>query len=214
MDELPGNSKRAKMTPESMESSRDNEKNVQSVITNAAIRRKKPLGKRLNETFFGGNIQNVIPWVMAEVVMPAIKDTLADAASQTIERMLFGESRGGSRRPRSSFSGSPREFVSYNRFADAPKEDRREISRRSRSRHDFDEIVLATRVEAETVLNRLDDLIRRYEEATVADLYDLVEIRGDYTDDKWGWKSIQGARPVRIRDGYLLDLPKPEPLAR
>lgn len=86
------------------------------------------------------------------------------------------------------------------------------MSRRGRSTHDFDEIILATRVEAEEVVDRLFDLVGRYESASVSDLYSLVGISGNFTDEKWGWTDLRGAGVERVRNGYLLDLPRPEPL--
>ena len=86
------------------------------------------------------------------------------------------------------------------------------MSRRAKATHNFDEIILATRHEAEEVIDRLFDLISRYETATVADLYELVGEDRSYTDDKWGWTDIRGAGVQRVRNGYLLNLPRPEPL--
>ena len=45
------------------------------------------------------------------------------------------------------------------------------------------------------------------------DLYDLVGISGQYTDNKYGWVNIKNAEPVRtIGGGYMLKLPKAIPL--
>ena len=86
------------------------------------------------------------------------------------------------------------------------------MSQRARASHDFKEIVLATRIEAEEVCRGLDELIERYGVATVTNLYNLVGITGDYTDNKWGWNQSHGFDIERVREGYLLDLPKPEPI--
>lgn len=86
------------------------------------------------------------------------------------------------------------------------------MSQRGRARHDFDEIVLDERAEAEEVIDKLYEVVSRYEFATVADLYDLVGLPSNHTDHKWGWSDLRGAGVSRIRDGYLLDLPDPEPL--
>ena len=86
-------------------------------------------------------------------------------------------------------------------------------SRRSRANHNFDEIVLKTRVDAEEVIDNLFMLVGKYESASVADLYEMLGIEGvPYTDDKWGWTDLRGANVTRVSNGYLLDLPKPEPL--
>ena len=147
-----------------------------------------------------------------------LANTLLDTAG--VERMIFGEARSTSRRT-GRRPGEP--YINYGRYSRSstasrsglvPMEGRPrpELSRRARASHDFDEIILATRVEADEVIDRLFDLVSKYETATVADLYDLVGISGNYTDDKWGWFDLRGAGVHRVRNGYLLDLPKPEPL--
>jgi len=86
------------------------------------------------------------------------------------------------------------------------------MTNRARKHHDFDEIVLATRAEATEVIDRLFDLVSKYEQASVSDLYDLVGLEATYADEKWGWRDVRGAGAVRVGGGYLLDLPKPEQL--
>jgi len=193
-------------------------KKVEKVVTGKVVQRKKPLGKRLHETFIGGEAKNVGSYVIFEVLVPAMKDTIADIVSQGIERMLFGESRSTSRR--TGFrTGTPSGHVSYNRYSSSapwnrgrPEEPRPSVSRRVRGTHEFDEIILATRGEADEVIDRLFDLISKYEQATVNDLYELVGITGSFTDERWGWTDIRGAGVTRIANGYLLNLPKPDPL--
>jgi hypothetical protein len=65
---------------------------------------------------------------------------------------------------------------------------------------------------SENVVDNLFELVSRYESATVADLYELVGLNSTHTDHKWGWTDLHGAGVTRIRGGYLLDLPEPEPL--
>ncbi len=193
-------------------------KKVEQVVQTEVVRRKKPLGKRFIETFVGGDAKSVWGFVALDVLIPAAKDAIADAVSQGVERMIFGEARSTSRRT-GRRPGEP--YISYNRYSSSssrrsltPREEPRrpELSRRARASHDFDEIILATRVEADEVVERLYDLVSKYEVATVADLYDLVGITGNYTDDKWGWYDLRGAGVTRVRHGYLLDLPRPEPV--
>lgn len=219
MEEFPGNSQREKaVSKEPAEP-----KQIEKVVSSKAVRRKKPLGKRFIETFFGESAKNAVEYVAREVLLPAVKDTIADAFSQGIERMIFGEARSASRRTGSRPGSKTSDYVSYNRMSSrstAPwnrGEDHdvpRTVSRRARASHDFDEIVLATRHEANMVLDRLMDLISKYNEATVADFYTLVDITGEFTDDRWGWDDLRGVGVSRVREGYILDLPRPQPLDR
>lgn len=213
MEDFPSN--RRDVKPNRKVEGEPEQKKIARVTQGEVVRRKKPLGKRFAETFGAGDARGVWAYVMMDVLIPAAKDMVADAVSQGFERMLFGEVRSTSRR----IGHKPGGYTPYNRYSspshsrrDTYDEPRRELSRRSRATHDFDEIILQTRVEAEEVIDRLFDLVSRYEVATVADLYELLGISGSYTDDRWGWSDIRGADIRRVRNGYLLDLPKPEPL--
>ena len=193
------------------------EKKIEKVTVGVVARRKKPLSKRFAEVFVADDAQSVGHYILFDILIPAAKDVIADVVSQSIERTLFGGARSTSRRTGLRPGGSS-SHVSYNRYSSTPpwnrdrREERPQVSRRARSSHDFDEIILATRGEAEEVIDRLFDLISRYEQATVSDLYELVGLPSNFTDEKWGWTDIRGAGVTRISNGYLLDLPKPEPL--
>jgi len=189
-----------------------NGKNISPVVSGGAVRRKKSLRKQFKETFVAGDARTAIHYVLFDVLLPAAKDMVVEAGSQGIEKLIFGESRRrGSTRPQAGPTG----YVSYNRYAmDQSRQTgpQRAMSRQARARHNFDEIVLDQRSEAEDVIDRLFDLVSRYESASVADLYELVGLSSVHTDNRWGWTDLTGAGVSRIRGGYLLDLPEPEPL--
>jgi hypothetical protein len=86
------------------------------------------------------------------------------------------------------------------------------MSRTGRAKHDFDEVVLESRGEAEEVLSNLVDSIIDYGQATVADFYDLVGIATNFVDGKWGWTDLRNASVSRVRGGYLINLPRTQPL--
>jgi hypothetical protein len=181
---------------------------VEKVITGEVVQRKKPLGRKIAETFKGEDMGSVGSYVLFDVLIPAAKAMLSDAVSQGVERLFFGDAR------RSSSRSSQTSYTSYNRMGSGSSrsDGRREVSYRSRAVHDFSEIILSSRGEAENVIDRLGDLIENYDVATVNDLYDLVGITGSFTDDKWGWADIRGASATRVREGYLLNLPKTTPI--
>ncbi len=125
---------------------------------------------------------------------------------------------GESRRKAAKTGTGPLGYVSYNRYqADGYRDPRTNppaphLSRRGRAQHDFDEIVLQSRAEAEEVIDRMFDILSRFDSVTVADLYELTGIKSNHVDNKWGWTDLQGSSVSRIRNGYLLDLPAPDPL--
>lgn len=185
------------------------EKKVEQVTSSPATRRKKGLGKQFKKTFFGGDARSALSYMVYNVLIPAAKEALADAGEQGIRQLIFGETR----RQRSAPQSGPGGFVSYNRYAMGQGQQKpRTLSPRGRARHDFDEIVLDTRQEAEEAIDRMFDLVGQYGSATVSDLYELVGIQSTHADQKWGWEELRGAGVSRVRGGYLLDLPDPEPL--
>lgn len=186
-------------------------KNLDPIVTGGAVRRKRSLRKQFKETFVAGDAKSAIQYVIFDVLLPAAKDMVVEAGSQGIEKLIFGDSRRrrGSTTP---YSG-PTGYINYNRYS-APHQmgPERALSRQARARHNFDEIVLDLRSEAEEVIDRLLDLVSQYGAASVADLYELVGLTAAHTDNKWGWTDLHGAGVSRIRGGYLLDLPEPLPL--
>ena len=136
---------------------------------------------------------------------------IVEAGSQGIEKLIFGDSRRrGSRLHK--LVQLVMSVIIVIRWDNRSVLPQRAMSRQARARHNFDEIVLDERAEAEEVIDRLFDLVSQYESATVADLYELVGLASSHTDHKWGWTDLHGAGVSRIRGGYLLDLPEPEPL--
>lgn len=189
-------------------------KKVEKVVTGEVVTRKRPLGRRIVETFAGEDVHSVGGYILFEVALPALKTMISDMASQGVERLLFGEVRRSSSIHRGPGYSN---YTSYNRMhASSRERERREeprpMSHRARASHDFGEIVLASRVEADDVLDRLSELIERYDVATVSDLYELVGITGSFTDDKWGWTDLRGSEIRRVRDGFLLMLPRTMPI--
>lgn len=220
MEEFPGNSIRAKQ-PQKSETPEP--KKVEKVVTGEVIQRKKGLGKRFMENFFtGADTKSVFEYIFMDVLIPSAKDTLADAVTQGVERKLWGEVRSTSRRSRGAggilgkidYQG----HTPYNRYGSSsssrrpdPRESRGP-SRRARAMHNFAEIIIPTRVEGEEVIDRLFDLVSRYEMASVADLYTMLGVDSDPIDQKWGWTDLRGSGVTRVNQGYLLELPRPEPL--
>lgn len=213
MDNYPGN--RQTGPPKEAEKPPVETKKIEKVISGKVIQRKKPLGKRFLETFFSGS-DSVISYILQEILVPAIKDVVADSVTQGMEKLIFGDARSSSRRTGTRPGSSPN-YISYNRFANSSStptrpDPRPQLSRHARASHDFSEIVLGTRRDADAVTDAIFELLQRYGQATIADLYGLLDIPTGFTDEQWGWKDIRGYKIERVNNGYLLDLPRPEQL--
>jgi len=214
MTEFPGNAK----APRPQASEPKDEKKIESVVTNAVTTRKKSLLKRFVNVFIGGDSKTVVNYVLMDVLLPQAREMIADAASSGVERMIYGEARPGHRRmgSRNAGAGGP---TAYNRYAvrgnnplgRAGSVDERQVH--VARGHDVDDLLFATRVEAETTLERMYDLLKEYETVSIADLNSLISRSSSYTDQKWGWTNLHGCRIFRDRNsGYILELPKAGPI--
>lgn len=158
----------------------------------------------LVDTFISEDAQNIKNYILMDVLVPAIKKAVSDIVTDGISMLLYGNTSNGNRRSSGSCS-----YVSYNRCSDRDRKDDRNTNR---SRYSYDDVILDTRGEAEEVLMRMDEILDTYGVVSVADLYDLVGISGSHTDNKYGWTNLRNAEPIRVRDGYLLKLPKACPI--
>lgn len=207
MEDFPANSQKARARPEEP-------KHIERVTSAEAVRRKKGLGRQFKETFIGGSARTAFEYMLMEVIIPSAKDMMAEAMQSGIEKLIYGDSRPRRSAP-SSYSSVG--HVNYQRISAPNRNDKppapRMLSRRSRSRQDFDEIVIPSRQEAEDVIERMFDILSRFGTVTVSDLYELTGIQSSHTDHKWGWTELRGAKATRLRSGgFLLDLPEPEPV--
>lgn len=190
--------------------SKPEEKQVKQVTTGNVVRKKKSLRKQFSETFVAGDAKSATNYVIFDVLVPAAKDMITEAFSAGINNLFYGDR--GRRRGSTPPQAGPTGYINYAGMRPQQTAPQRAMSRQSRARHNFDEIVLESRVEAETVLDSLYDILNKYDVITVSDLYELVGIPSHHTDQKWGWGNLQGAGVTRLREGYLLDLPDPLPL--
>lgn len=209
MQDFPANSQRAKATDAPREK-------LEPVTSAEAVRLKRGVGRQFKETFIGGSGRMAIDYMVSEVIVPAIRETLIDALQGGIERFFRGESAARPRRSVGSMGYSNVGHFNYQGVSQGPSQpaQRRMLSREARARHDLTGLVIPSRREAEEVLDRMFDLLSKYNSVTVADLYELTGIQSSHTDMKWGWTQLRGADVVGSprKGGYRLKLPDPEPL--
>lgn len=219
VEEFPSNSRNLGAPKKIVEQSRPPEKNIEKVVSGDVVRRKPSLGKRIRAVFLGGDSQSVKDYVVLEVLVPALKDTIADAVTGGIERMVFGDNvRPGRRGGRGLPAGTPNQFnyagiSARNQVIGGTRPDARHLSRQAQMTHQFDEVIFPSRTDAEAVLAQMFDLLDQFEVVTVSDFLELSGISGNFTDHKFGWSDLRGVQAHRTRGGgYILGLPLTEPI--
>lgn len=179
-------------------------KKIEKVVKGKVKAKKKNEVRKLADVFISEDAANVKSYILMDVLIPAIKKAVSDIVTNGIDMILYGETGHSKKRSLAS-------TVSYSKYYDEPKRHDYPAAR-TRTGYNYDDIILESRSEAEEVLDRMSEMIDQYGMVSVADLYDLVGISGNYTDNKYGWTNIRNAEPIRVKDGYLLKLPKVLPL--
>lgn len=182
------------------------EKRVTKAIVNGARVRKKGEIRKLLDVFMPDDIERVKSHVICDVLIPSIKKAMYDTIVNGTETVLYGDS--GVNAPNRSTASK----ISYRQFYDNHTTKHTEQPTRMHSAIDFEDIIFSSRGEAESVLECMDDLVSVYGMLSIADMYDLAGITAPHTANNYGWKDISSARIVRIRDGYVIKLPRVCPL--
>lgn len=178
------------------------EKKLEKVIEGAAKTKKKTLSRRFIDTFFNENAGDVKTYLVFDVLIPAIKDTLVDLITKGAEMLFFGEATRGSSKKKGS-------YVSYGASYRQDKVDRLPPASRGSERKNIDDVIFETRGDAEKVLDTLCEALSVYGSVSIADFYDLADISSEWTDNNYGWMDLRGAKVIRTRAGYMIDMPKP-----
>ena len=187
-----------------------NKAKTDKVITGTAKVRKKNEMQKLAGSIISEDANNVANYILNGVLVPSIKDALYDIVVNGAKMFLFGESAGTSSRR----SGSTNSRVSYRSYYD---NDRRGTSTGNaipkKSGYDFDPIIFDNRGDAEYTLDKMQEIIdSQYQVVSVMDMYCAAGLDCPYTYDSYGWTSLAGADIQKVRDGWMIRLPKALPL--
>ncbi len=209
--DFPANSNKSKDEP-NPKPGKPEKKEVEKVIQGEVIQKKKSFSTKFKEVFMGGELKTASKYIASDVLLPAVRNMVVEATSRGIERLIYGDSAP----PRRSGYG-PGGRINYNRPTERygpqqraylPGQSQQIQPRRS----DIADIVLMNREDAELVVERLGDIIQAYDVVSVADLYDMLGLPSTYVDNSWGWSSINYVNIRQVREGWMIDMPRIEPI--
>lgn len=199
-DNLKGNSNASKKTEEIAPTS-----TVKPITTNVTV--KNSSVNKITKKFFAEDMKTVGGHVADSVIIPSLQKLLSDIVKGGIDWLIYGKSGSQPKTGvgtvsygsyyRSSAAGTP---VYSNAISTKP------------TVYSVNEIVFNDRGEAEETLLSLRESIQRYQMVSVADFYDLIGQRCNYTDQKYGWYNLDTAEVIRVRDGYSIRFPRVQPI--
>jgi hypothetical protein len=186
-------------------------KDLGKVVTGEVIVKPKSLTSRIKSLFFGGDVDSAARYVTSEVLLPALRNLVVDTISRGADRLVYGDS-GYRRRAPTGYAPRVQYNNPINRAASrtAYLPDQRPVDRWSRgnaSSKSFDNVIVGTKEEADTVVENLINVVEMYEVVSVADLYELLGLASTHVDNKWGWTHLGSIEVQQVREGWRIEFP-------
>lgn len=193
MEQYKSNSHKSK----DAEAAKAEEKKVEKVVT-GGVRKKKP--SALGSFFNSKDISEIKEYLIEDILKPTAKNLIYDLVCNGAN-MLLGE-------PVRSKSKSPGSKVSYRSYGEHYNERKDYNKPRSQQAYSYTDLIFDNRADAEEVLYRMEEILDNFQAVSVSDLFDMAGVTGSYTDNKFGWTNLDDAYVERVRDGYIINLPK------
>ena len=198
---LPNNSNKYK------QQNRDKEKEVPKVekVVNSNLQvQKKSAVKKFADNFVNNDVPKIKSYILDDVIIPSAKSAVSTIVKNVIDILLYGESKNNGR--------YPADRISYNSYYDRPY--RTTVTNNTINRaFAYEDVMPLTRSDAEAVLDRMYEVLDYYGFVRVSDLNQFLGITGEYTDNNFGWTSLNGANKYSIGvNQYRLSLPRPTPI--
>lgn len=165
--------------------------------------------QKIANDFLAEDLKTVKDRIIAEYLIPMLKNGLCSIFNSAINIALWGDDR--SRSSSTNYSSSSRQRNSYDRYYQDGQSSRPGPSGRpARTLQNLD---FEVRYDADGILNEMYDALRKYKQVSVGDLWDMMGVSNESTDYNYGWYNLDGAYIKGIPGGYRLVLPRPIPLS-
>lgn len=178
----------------------------EKIVQGEVVAKKKPKIQKVAETFFGGDLKDVIKSTVNDVVIPSAKNMIFDTFTQGLSRIMWSDGRQPAGRPNTqhvNYAATSRRNVGRGSFYSSSRPASRGV----------DDVILSSRDDANMVVSELQRRISNYGMVSISDLYSLVGITGDYTDEAYGWRNLNGVTVQNVGvNQFRINLPRPEEL--
>lgn len=176
---------------------------------------KKSMLSRVTDRFLYTDSQDIKRWLLDEVIIPGLKDTLLDFTSMLLNgEVYYGKKRrGGSKFDDRGifnyggiYSSGGRRNSRHSRNRD------RDIDRyyNERNEYDYRAIKLHSYGEAQEVVDKLRYIIREEGCVSIASFFEILDVPSNFNDNNWGWTSERQIGIRSMRDGFLIDVDEAE----
>ena len=195
----------------------DNIERLKPIVSkDAIVTTKKSLRQKFIDTFISKDVKDLKHYILLGVIVPTIRDTIINVVETTfnVDDLGYFDRGGYGRRPsdydRRYPYGSMYRSRGYSRsqYSYDGRRDYRDdyLYSSSNDKVDYKNIILKDRRDAEAIVRDLRERVRSFHQASVGDLYDLLDISGSNVDFDWGWTEENEIGIRRVTNGYLIDV--------
>lgn len=199
--DLPNKSPSAAVPPEAPK------KNIQPVV-DGAVKAPRPITRRFLDAVFAESPKELGKRVWANNLVPQGKAAAEAALNAFIHGMFWGQGQAPvSNIVRGSvLRGGAQVYHNAQNVPSALNQAQQQIQRSSGN---YQDVVVGTQLDAETILAQLYSVLNEYRVVSVGDLYEMARIETVPSDNAYGWYSMDGARICKVINGFQLELPRP-----
>lgn len=202
---------------------------VQKIVTGEVVIPKKTLGEKFADTFFDGQFfKSLFRHAYRDLIVPNAQHVMFDVGKEILLGTIY---RNGNVRRVLDPQNLVSQFTMYQTPVSRPgmpgpssgypmqqlpmstsRPAAIDVSQRMSSRNGK-VYLCSNKKDAEDTLEAMADIIdSEYKVVSVAEVCEMLGIEFSHADNNYGWFAIGDARITSTSNGFLLELPQPEPL--
>lgn len=199
----------------------EEKKSIKPIVQVDQDKVKKSTGRQFVQSFIVEDFGVVRDYLLFDILVPAVKDTIVDTACSAINMIFNGSDYNVKRNRWNSSNWNSQNKTNYGTiyrtdntgYFNRRQPDRRPIDDSGwgrRSNMDYMDIPFDTRPDAEKVLDAMRDILDQYPSVSVADFYDLVGYNygNNYTCNDYGWTDLSNVTVTWSRGAWYIALPR------
>lgn len=178
--------------------------------------KSKPVPKSLWSKVFVGikpaSGQTMKSFIFDEIVTPLIQRAVVEGVTGAINYLVKGDAYAD-RKNNSSFGKS---YINYNGISSGKSNANgsQYVYSGKNSGMEIENVWFESRVDAQRVLDEMQNVIANYDILTVNGFYDIIGRTNiiDPSNEKFGWSDLRNAYITASRGGWVIHLPHPMPI--
>ena len=178
--------------------------------------KSKPVPQSLWSKVFVGikpaSAQTMKSFIFDEIVTPLIQRAVVEGVTGAINYLVKGDAYAD-RKATNSFGKS---YINYNGISSGKSNANgsQYVYSGKNSGMEIENVWFESRVDAQRVLDEMQNVISNYDILTVNGFYDIIGRTNiiDPSNEKFGWSDLRNAYITASRGGWVIHLPHPMPI--